>query len=388
MSNDLHEIARALVAPGKGILAADESSGTIKKRFDSIAVESTEESRRAYRELLFTAPGADQFISGVILFDETLRQSTSDGTPFARLLHARGIIAGIKVDKGAKPLALADGETVTEGLDGLRERFAEYRELGARFAKWRATYSIGGGRPTLDCIRVNAHALARYAALAQEAGLVPIVEPEVLMDGDHSIDLSATASGAALQALYDELYDQRVDLAGTLLKPNMVLSGYDAAGRAGPDEVAERTLGVLYRHVPAAVPGIVFLSGGQSDEDATLHLNAMNARGPHPWELSFSYGRALQAPVLKAWRGEAANAEAAQAAFEHRARMNGAARSGDYTPALERVCASRVHDGGMAPIVHPPTPVSSRRRQGSARARAGRGRRGDSSSPTRCRTRR
>jgi fructose-bisphosphate aldolase, class I len=336
MSNDLHDTARALVAPGKGILAADESGGTIKKRFDSIGLESTEEHRRAYRELLFGAPGAEQYISGVILFDETLRQSASDGTPFARLLHARGIIPGIKVDKGAKPLALAGGETVTEGLDGLRERFAEYRGLGARFAKWRATYSIGDGLPSLACVRVNAHALARYAALAQEAGLVPIVEPEVLMEGAHSIELSATATGAALQAVYEELYSQRVDLAGTLLKPNMVLSGYEASGRAGPDEVAERTLACLYRHVPAAVPGIVFLSGGQSDEDATIHLNAMNARGPHPWQLSFSYGRALQAPVLKAWRGDAENADAAQRAFLHRAHMNGAARSGDYTPELER----------------------------------------------------
>ena len=336
MSNDLHETARALVAPGKGILAADESSGTIKKRFDTIGVESTEEHRRAYRELLFTTPGAEQCISGVILFDETLRQSASDGTPFPRLLQSRGIIPGIKVDTGAKALAFAAGETVTEGLDGLRERFSEYRELGARFAKWRATYSIGDGRPSCDCVRVNAHALARYAALAQEAGLVPIVEPEVLMDGAHSIELSAAATGAALQAVYEELYAQRVDLAGTLLKPNMVLSGYEAGNRAGPDDVAERTLECLYRHVPAAVPGIVFLSGGQSDEDATLHLSAMNARGPHPWQLSFSYGRALQAPVLKAWRGETANAAAAQAAFAHRARMNGAARSGTYTPELER----------------------------------------------------
>jgi fructose-bisphosphate aldolase, class I len=335
MSNDLHETARALVAPGKGILAADESGGTIKKRFDSIGLESTEEHRRAYRELLFAAPGAEQFISGVILFDETIRQSASDGTPFPRLLAARGVIPGIKVDKGAKPLPFAAGETVTEGLDGLRERFEEYRGLGARFAKWRATYSIGDGLPSLDCVRVNAHALARYAALAQEAGLVPIVEPEVLMDGAHAIEQSAAATGAALQAVYAELYDQRVDLAGTLLKPNMVLSGYGATSRAATEEVAERTLECLYRHVPAAVPGIVFLSGGQSDEDATIHLNAMNARGPHPWQLSFSYGRALQAPVLKAWRGESGNTGAAQRALLHRARMNGAARSGDYTPELE-----------------------------------------------------
>ncbi len=334
--NALHETAQALVAPGKGILAADESSGTIKKRFDAIGVESTEENRRFYRELLFTTPGAEEFISGVILFDETIRQSAADGTPFPQLLESNGVIPGIKVDKGTKQLALADGETVTEGLDGLRERFEEYRGLGARFAKWRATYSVGNGRPSEYCTWVNAHALARYAALAQEAGLVPIVEPEVLMDGDHTIEESARATGRALHALYVELHDQRLDLRGTLLKPNMVLSGYEATSRAGVDEVAERTLECLYRHVPAAVPGIVFLSGGQSDEDATVHLNAMNARGPHPWELSFSFGRALQAPVQKAWRGDPENGEAAQRAFHHRARMNGAARIGAYTPELER----------------------------------------------------
>jgi fructose-bisphosphate aldolase class I len=341
MNNELHDTARSLVATGKGILAADESGGTIKKRFDSIGVESTEENRRAYRELLFTTPGAEQFISGVILFDETIRQAAADGTPFPRLLDGKGIVPGIKVDKGAKPLALAEGETITEGLDGLRERYAEYRSLGARFAKWRATYSIGAELPSEYCVWVNAHALARYAALAQEAGLVPIVEPEVLMDGTHTIEDSATATGRVLQAVYTELHDQRVDLAGTLLKPNMVLSGYDAASRSGTDEVAERTLECLYRHVPAAVPGIVFLSGGQSDEDATIHLNAMNARGPHPWQLSFSYGRALQSPALKAWRGQAESAGAAQGAYHHRARMNGAARSGSYTPELE-------HEAGAA----------------------------------------
>ena len=340
MSNDLHDTARSLVAAGKGILAADESTGTIKKRFDSIDVGSSEETRRAYRELLFTTPGAEQFISGVILFDETIRQSAADGTPFPKLLAGKGIIPGIKVDTGAKALALSDGETVTEGLDGLRERFAEYHSLGARFAKWRATYSIGGGRPSEYCVWVNAHALARYAALAQEAGLVPIVEPEVLMDGTHTIEESAQATGRVLQAVYTELHDQRIDLPGTLLKPNMVLSGYDAASRSGPEEVAERTLECFYRHVPAAVPGIVFLSGGQSDEDATLHLNAMNAKGPHPWQLSFSYGRALQSPSLQAWRGQPGNVEAAQRAFHHRARMNGAARSGSYTPALEREAAA------------------------------------------------
>jgi fructose-bisphosphate aldolase class I len=335
MTNELHDTARSLVASGKGILAADESTGTMTKRLDSIGVSSTEENRRAYRELLFTTPGAERFISGVILFDETIHQSAADGTPFSRLLEAKGIVPGIKVDKGAKPLALSEGETVTEGLDGLRERFAEYRSLGARFAKWRATYAIGDGRPSEYCAWVNAHALARYAALAQEAGLVPIVEPEVLMDGVHTIEDSAKATGRVLQGVYTELHDQRIDLAGTLLKPNMVLSGYDSARRSGADEVAERTLECLYRHVPAVVPGIVFLSGGQSDEDATIHLNAMNARGPHPWQLSFSYGRALQSPALKAWRGQSENAGAAQLAFHHRARMNGAARSGSYTPALE-----------------------------------------------------
>ncbi len=335
MGAELHETAKALVAEGKGILAADESDGTIKKRFDSIGVESTEDNRRAYRELLFTTPGAEEFISGVILFDETIRQSSSDGTPFPQVLEERGIIPGIKVDKGTKPLALAVDETITEGLDGLRERLAEYSELGARFAKWRATYSIGGERPSEYCAWTNAHALARYAALSQEVGLVPIVEPEVLMDGGHTIEESAKASGRALNAVYTELHDQRVDLYGTLLKPNMVLSGYEASARADLDEVADATLECLYRHVPAAVPGIVFLSGGQTDEDATAHLNAMNARGPHPWELSFSYGRALQAPALKAWGGDPASAEDAQKAFYRRAKFNGAARTGSYAPEME-----------------------------------------------------
>jgi fructose-bisphosphate aldolase class I len=334
--SDLHATARALVAEGKGILAADESDGTIKKRFDSIGVESTEENRRAYRDMLFTTPGAEEYVSGVILFDETIRQNALDGTPFPKLLESKGIIPGIKVDKGAKPLALSDGETITEGLDGLRARLEEYRELGARFAKWRATYSIAADKPSEYCVWTNAHALARYAALCQEAGLVPIVEPEVLQDGTHTIEQSAKATGRVLQAVYTELHDQCVDLLGTLLKPNMVLSGYDAADRAGVDGVAESTLDVFYRHIPAAVPGIVFLSGGQSDEDATAHLNAMNARGPHPWQLSFSYGRALQAPALKAWGGKAENVVAGQRAYYHRAKMNGAARTGTYAPELER----------------------------------------------------
>jgi fructose-bisphosphate aldolase, class I len=335
-AQDLHETAKALVAEGKGILAADESDGTIKKRFDSIGVESTEENRRAYRELLFTTEGVEDYISGVILFDETIRQRAADGTPFPKLLASKGIIPGIKVDKGAKPLALAPGETITEGLDGLRARLGEYRELGARFAKWRATYSIGDGTPSEYCVWTNAHALARYAALCQEAGLVPIVEPEVLMEGDHSIQASSKATGRVLQAVYTELHDQRIDLWGTLLKPNMVLSGYDAPRRASTEEVAEATLECLYRHVPAAVPGIVFLSGGQTDEDATAHLNAMNAKGPHPWQLSFSYGRALQAPTLKAWLGNPENVEAAQRAYYHRAKMNGAARTGMYAPEMEK----------------------------------------------------
>ena len=339
MGTELHETARALVAEGKGILAADESDGTIKKRFDTIGVESTEDNRRAYRELLFSTDGVEDYISGVILFDETIRQSSADGTPFPQLLESKGIIPGIKVDKGAKPLALSDGETVTEGLDGLRGRLEEYRELGARFAKWRATYSIGGGRPSEYCVWTNAHALARYAALCQEAGLVPIVEPEVLQDGTHTIEESSKATGRVLQAVFTELHDQRVDFYGTLLKPNMVLSGYDASDRAGVQEVAEATLECFYRHVPAAVAGIVFLSGGQTDEDATAHLNAMNAMGPHPWELSFSYGRALQAPALKAWQGKPENVEAAQRAYYHRAKMNGAARTGMYAPEMETAAA-------------------------------------------------
>jgi fructose-bisphosphate aldolase, class I len=333
--HELYETAKALVAEGKGILAADESDGTIKKRFDSIQVESTEDNRRAYRELLFATDGAEEFISGVILFDETIRQSSADGTPFPQLLERRGIIPGIKVDKGAKPLANASGETVTEGLDGLRDRLNEYRDLGARFTKWRATYSIGDDVPSEYCVWTNAHALARFAALSQEAGLVPIVEPEVLMDGDHTIERSFHATSRVQHAVFTELRDQRVEPEGMLLKPNMVLSGYDSGGQAGHEQVAEWTLKCLLRHVPAAVPGIVFLSGGQTDEDATANLNAMNALGPHPWELSFSYGRALQAPALKAWRGDAANVEDAQKAFYRRAKFNGAARSGSYAPEME-----------------------------------------------------
>ena len=340
MADELAAIATALVAPGKGILAADESSGTIKKRFDSIGAESTEESRRSYRDLLFTTEGASEYISGVILFDETIRQSSADGAPFPAKLREQGIISGIKVDSGAKELANAPGETVTEGLDGLRERLVEYRELGARFTKWRAVITIGDGIPSEYAIWTNAHALARYAALSQEAGLVPIVEPEVLMDGTHTIERSFDATSRTLHAVFTELRDQRVHCEGMLLKPNMVLSGYACPDRAGIEEVAEQTLRCFRRHVPAAVPGIVFLSGGQSDEDATAHLNAMNTSGPHPWELSFSYGRALQAPALKAWGGDAANVSAAQATYLHRARMNGLARSGSYSPELEAQVAA------------------------------------------------
>jgi fructose-bisphosphate aldolase, class I len=332
---DLESVAQALVAPGKGILAADESTGTIEKRFKSIDVESTEENRRNYRNLLFTTEGVEDFISGVILYDETIRQSTDDGTPFPQLLAERGIIPGIKVDKGAKDLANAPGETITEGLDGLRERLEEYRELGARFTKWRAVISIGSGIPSEYCLWTNAHALARFAGLSQEAGLVPIVEPEVLMDGEHTIERSFDVTSRTLHAVFTELRDQRVHFEQMLLKPNMVLSGYDGAEQAGHEEVAEQTLRCFYRHVPAAVPGVVFLSGGQSDEDATANLNGMNASAPHPWELSFSYGRALQAPALKAWGGDPANVEAAQKAFYRRAKFNGAARFGQYAPEWE-----------------------------------------------------
>jgi fructose-bisphosphate aldolase class I len=339
----LQETALALVADGKGILAADESGGTIARRLDAIGVESTEANRIAYRELLFTAPGVEDYLSGAILFDETIRQRSSGGVPFAELLAGRGIIPGIKVDKGAKPLAGADGETITEGLDGLRERFEEYVGLGARFAKWRAVISIGDGaprRPSEYAVWTNAHALARYAALSQEAGLVPIVEPEILMDGTHTIDESFHVTSRVLHAVYTELRDQRIALEGTLLKPNMVLSGYDCPTQASDEEVAELTLTCLRRHVPAAVPGIVFLSGGQADEQATARLDAINRRGPQPWQLSFSYGRALQAPALKAWKGDPARVGAGQQALLHRSACNGAARNGEYTPALEASAAS------------------------------------------------
>ncbi len=339
--NELNATARALVAPGKGILAADESSGTIKKRFDAIGVESTETNRRDYREMLFSTKGAGDFISGVILFDETIRQSAADGTRLVKLLEDQGIIPGIKVDAGAMPLAFADGETVTEGLDGLRGRLAEYKQLGARFAKWRATYSVdsGGGRPSDYCVDVNAHALARYAALCQEAGIVPIVEPEVYMEGDHTIDEAFLATERAQAQVFHALLHQNVEFDGILLKPNMVLPGYDSPKQVSDEEIAEATVRCFRRTVPAAVPGIVFLSGGQSDEQATARLNAINQLGPHPWQMSFSYGRALQAAAQKAWKGDAANVENGRAALLHRARMNSLARSGEYTPDLEKAAS-------------------------------------------------
>jgi fructose-bisphosphate aldolase class I len=339
-ADELIRTAEEIVANDRGILAADESTGTIGKRFDSIELESTEENRRAYRDLLFTTPGLGEFVSGVILYDETIRQSSADGTAFPQLLRQNGMIPGIKVDLGAKPLAFSPEEKVTEGLDGLRERLAEYVSLGARFTKWRAVITIGEGIPSEYCLRVNAHALARYAALSQEAGLVPIVEPEVLMDADNSIERCLEVTTETLHLVFDELHHQRILLEGMLLKPNMVVSGKGAAEQAGAERVAELTLQCCRRTVPGAVPGIVFLSGGQTDEDATAHLNAMNAMGPHPWELSFSYGRALQAPALKAWSGAAENVAAGQAAYLHRAKMNGLARSGSYSPDMEQKVAA------------------------------------------------
>jgi fructose-bisphosphate aldolase class I len=333
--NGLNAVAKAMVADGRGILAADESSPTIKKRFDSIDVESTEENRRRYREMLFTTPGLADYIGGVILFDETIRQSTSDGVPFAKYLNDLGMVAGIKVDNGAKPLAAFPGETVTEGLDGLRGRLQEYRQFGARFSKWRAVITIGEGIPTDFCLEANAHALARYAALCQEADIVPIVEPEVLMDGGHSIGRCEEVTAKTLRLVFEALKAHRVELPGIVLKPNMIISGMDAADRAGPAEVAEKTLRVLKAEVPAEVPGIAFLSGGQSAEEATEHLALMNRMGPLPWELSFSYGRALQAPSLKAWRGKESRFKAGQDALFKRARLNSLAHLGQYETAME-----------------------------------------------------
>ncbi len=334
-ANELYETARAIVADHKGILAADESTGTIKKRFDAIGVESTEESRRFYRQLLFTAPGMEDSIGGVILYEETLRQSADDGTPFADLLASKGVIAGIKVDTGAHDQAGFPGEKITEGLDGLRARLEEYRDLGARFAKWRAVITIGDGIPSTACTRANAHALARYAALCQEAGIVPIVEPEVLMDADNTIERCHEVTARTLHWVFHELLVQGVDLHGTLLKPNMVISGKGCPEQASSERIAELTIRCFLGHVPAAVPGIVFLSGGQSEVVATENLNAINQLGG-PWPLSFSYGRALQASALEVWAGDAANAEAAQAVFVHRARMNGLAAAGEWSAGMEQ----------------------------------------------------
>jgi fructose-bisphosphate aldolase, class I len=335
MNDAMHTTARELVAAGKGILAADESTGTIKKRFDSIGVENTEGHRQTYRQMLFTTPGLGEHISGVILFDETIRQSTDDGVPFVKVLESAGSIPGIKVDTGAKPLARYPNETVTEGLDGLRERLAEYGDLGARFAKWRATIIIGDGTPTDFAIHANAHGMARYAALCQEADIVPIVEPEILMDGDHDIEACADATSRTLDSLYEQLAAHRVDLPGSLLKVNMVVPGKGSENQTSDEEIARATIDVLTAHVPAEVPGIVFLSGGMSDEESTSRLNEMNRIGGFPWELSFSYGRALQAPSLKAWGGDPANVQAGQQALAHRAKMNGLARSGDYDASME-----------------------------------------------------
>ena len=337
---ELHKIAEAMTTPGKGILAADESTGTIKKRFDAIGVESTADARRDYRELLFRSTEAmSKYISGVILYDETIRQKARDGTALVKLIADTDSFPGIKVDKGTKPLPFCPGEVVTEGLDGLRERLAEYRGLGAKFAKWRAVIDIGAGIPSYDCIKSNAHALARYAALCQEEAIVPIVEPEVLMDGDHDIARCETITEWVLKTVYEELYYARVQLEGTVLKPNMVVPGKKCSKRASVEEVAEKTVRVLKACVPAAVPGIAFLSGGQSDEEATAHLDAINRIGGVPWRLTFSYGRALQAAPQKAWSGKSENVAAAQRAFSHRARMNGLATLGQWKSDLERKAA-------------------------------------------------
>jgi fructose-bisphosphate aldolase class I len=332
----LEQTARQLVAPGKGILAADESTSTMGKRLKSIGVENTEANRLAFRGALFTAPGWEQNVSGVILYEETLRQSV-DGTPVPRLLSSKGVVPGIKVDKGSKPLAFAPGEEVTEGLDGLRERLQELHGLGARFAKWRAVVNVGPGLPTRRGLEANAHALARYAALCQEAGVVPIVEPEVIMDGNHTMERSFEVTDAVQQEVFRQLHLQRVHLPGILLKPNMVVPGYESGQRANAQQVASATLDCLRRNVPASVPGIVFLSGGLGDEDATEYLDAMNrAGGPKPWALSFSYGRALQHAALQAWQGKAENKAAAQKSFLKRAKLNGLAAAGKYSREMEK----------------------------------------------------
>jgi len=337
---ELNKVAEAMVAPGRGLLAADESTGTIKKRFDAIGVESTPITRRDYREMLFrSAEAMSKHISGVILFDETIRQNAKDGTPLVQLIEKAGAIPGIKVDKGTKPLPFASGEVITEGLDGLRERLVEYRGLGAKFAKWRAVIDIGPGIPSFGALLANAHALARYAALCEEQDLVPIVEPEVLMDGDHDIDRCAVVTEWVLNAVFDQLFYQRVPLEGMVLKPNMVVPGKKSKKQVSIEEVAQKTVRVLKACVPAAVPGIAFLSGGQSDEEATAHLDAINKLGPLPWPVTFSYGRALQAAPQKAWSGKPENVAAAQRAFGHRARMNGLAALGRWEADMEKKAA-------------------------------------------------
>jgi len=337
--DELNKVARAMVEPGKGILAADESSGTIKKRFDTIGVASTEETRRDYRELLFRSAEGMKHISGVILYDETIWQKAKDGTPLVKLIEQAGAIPGIKVDEGTKPLPFAPGELITVGLDKLSDRLSKYYEQGARFAKWRAVIDIGKGIPTRNCIEANAHALARYAALCQVNQIVPIVEPEVLMDGDHDIDRCFTVTERVLHAVFAELFNAHVQLEGIVLKPNMVIFGKKSAKQASVQEVAEKTVTVLKLCVPAAVPGIAFLSGGQSDQEATAHLDAMNKIGGLPWKLTFSYGRALQAAPQKAWSGKQENVAAAQGAFAHRAAMNGLAALGKWKADLEKKAA-------------------------------------------------
>ncbi|HEX9811654.1 MAG TPA: class I fructose-bisphosphate aldolase [Burkholderiales bacterium] len=337
---ELNATAKAMVAKGKGLIAMDESAPTIAKRFKQFSIENTEENRRTYRELILTTPDLNKYISGAILFDETIRQKTSDGTPFAKYMEKLGVIPGIKVDTGAKNLAGFPNEKVTEGLDGLRERLAEYRGMGARFAKWRAVITIGAGIPSRTCIESNAHALARYSALCQEAGIVPIVEPEVLIDGDHSLERCFDVSVDTLRALFNRLAEQRVAFEGTILKASMVISGLAAKSRANVEQVADATVRCLLETVPASLPGVVFLSGGQGNEEATAHLNAMNARHPKlPWPLSFSYSRALQQPVMETWHGKAANAAAAQKQLHRRAKFNGLAATGSYQPQMEREAA-------------------------------------------------
>jgi fructose-bisphosphate aldolase class I len=337
---ELHKVAEAMVAPGRGLLAADESSGTIKKRFDAIGAESTADNRRDYREMLFRSNEAmSKYISGVILYDETIRQNAKDGTPLVKLIEKAGALPGIKVDKGTKPLPFSPGEVITEGLDGLRERLVEYRGLGAKFAKWRAVIDIGPAIPSYNAIMTNANALARYAALCQEEGIVPIVEPEVLMDGDHDAERCYQVTELVLKIVFEQLYFQKIALEGMVLKPNMVISGKKAKKQAGVEEVAEKTVKVLKACVPAAVPGIAFLSGGQSDEEATAHLDAMNKIGGLPWKLTFSYGRALQAAPQKAWSGKSENVGAGQRAFTHRAAMNSLAARGQWKQDLEQKAA-------------------------------------------------